>query len=193
MHPGRGELQVLHELAPFVIKRYLPGTPATRPARDEVATWSTPAIASAGGRAQVVLNGWKRKAGYDLETGEELWRLRGGGDLPVPMPQVAGETIVLTNGQGRSPIYAVRAAARGDLTPTEGLKDLPPGLLWWLPKRLVANLTSDGPAGVIAADDRLDDVDARQAKGTKADGMDGPTISAGYIPDRGGLRQVLSS
>jgi outer membrane protein assembly factor BamB len=80
-----------------------------------------------GGAAsrQVVVNGWKQIGGYDLKTGRELWRLKGGGDIPVPTPVVDGQLVVITNahGQGR-PIYAVRTDAAGDLTATKS------GLAW---------------------------------------------------------------
>ena len=54
-------------------------------------TWSTPTIHQEGGRAQLIVNGYKHIGGYDLRTGKELWRLQGGGDIPVPTPVVAHE------------------------------------------------------------------------------------------------------
>ena len=53
---------------------------------DEVATWSTPAIIETDDVTQLVCNGYRRMAGYDFETGEELWHLSDGGDIPVPTP-----------------------------------------------------------------------------------------------------------
>ncbi|MGI9516274.1 MAG: PQQ-binding-like beta-propeller repeat protein, partial [Pirellulaceae bacterium] len=119
--------------------------------REDVATWSTPAVVESGGRTQIVCNGYKQMAGYDLETGEQLWTLSGGGDVPVPTPLFAHETIYITNGHGRSPTYAIAPDARGDLTPgkresddeEESEKDdsddkqeiaeeeLPEGLVWY--------------------------------------------------------------
>jgi outer membrane protein assembly factor BamB len=85
--------------------------------RDEYATWSTPAVCRDGGRAQVVLNGYKRMAGYDLATGTELWHMSGGGDIPVPTPIVANGLIYISNGHGKmNPIYAVRPSAAGEIT-----------------------------------------------------------------------------
>jgi len=110
------------------------GRELRRVSRQEVATWCTPAVCESGGRTQVICNGWKHMGAYDLETGEELWKLSGGGDIPVPTPQVAQGLIFLTSGHARSPIYAIRADARGDLTPQEGEK-LPEGLAWWKPGR----------------------------------------------------------
>ena len=93
------------------------GRELRRVPRTDVPTWCTPAICDAGGHTQVICNGFKHMGGYDLDTGAELWKLAGGGDIPVPTPQVAQGLIFLTSGHSRSPIFAVRADARGDLTP----------------------------------------------------------------------------
>lgn len=105
------------------------GKEVMRVDRGDVATWSTPAIHFGKGITQLVCNGYKKMAGYDLATGKELWSLSDGGDIPVPTPVVAGDTFFLTNGHSKSPIYAVRADARGVLTPTDDNK--PAGLEWW--------------------------------------------------------------
>lgn len=92
-----------------------------RTARNDVPTWSTPAVHVANGRAQVVVNGWKHIGGYDLETGQEIWRMTGGGDIPVPTPITAHGLVFITNAHGRmSPIYAVRPTANGDISLKEG-------------------------------------------------------------------------
>ncbi|APZ95210.1 PQQ-binding-like beta-propeller repeat protein [Fuerstiella marisgermanici] len=96
----------------------------------EVATWSTPAVILHDGRRQIVCNGYKQMAGYDYETGERLWHLNGGGDIPVPMPLFADGLIHLTNGHGKSPSYAIKPSATGNITPSKNgtKKD---GLAWW--------------------------------------------------------------
>lgn len=108
------------------------GRELRRVKREEVSTWSTPAIYTGGGRTQLICNGWKHMGGYDLETGEEFWKLNGGGDVPVPTPLVAHGLIFLTNGHGRSPIYVIRPDAKGDITPKDE-KDQP-GVAWWKAK-----------------------------------------------------------
>ncbi|MEK7678018.1 MAG: PQQ-binding-like beta-propeller repeat protein [Verrucomicrobiota bacterium] len=88
-----------------------------RTSRTDVPTWSTPTILTHQGRAQVVVNGYKHVGGYDAQTGQELWKLAGGGDIPVPTPVVAHGLIFITSAHGRmAPIYAVRAGATGDIT-----------------------------------------------------------------------------
>jgi outer membrane protein assembly factor BamB len=67
----------------------------------------------------VVANGWPWILAYDLETGRELWRLRGGGDNPIPTPFAADGLIFITNAHGgKSPIFAVRPDASGDISAT---------------------------------------------------------------------------
>ena len=84
----------------------------------EVATWSTPLVVTTEDPQQIVCNGYRQMAGYDLNTGSRIWHLNGGGDVPVPTPLFANGLIYLTNGHGRSPMYAIKPNATGDLTPS---------------------------------------------------------------------------
>ena len=89
--------------------------------RDDVPTWSTPTVHEVDGRAQIVVNGFRHIGGYDLETGEELWRMTGGGDIPTPTPVVADGLIFITNSHGgEAPIFAINEGASGDITPAPG-------------------------------------------------------------------------
>jgi outer membrane protein assembly factor BamB len=91
-----------------------------RTPRRDVPTWSTPSLVAAAGRTQIAVNGWHHTGGYDFATGRELWKLAGGGDIPVPTPIAAHGLIYFTSAHGpRSPIRAIRADASGDLTPAE--------------------------------------------------------------------------
>ncbi|HSF17654.1 MAG TPA: PQQ-binding-like beta-propeller repeat protein [Vicinamibacteria bacterium] len=86
--------------------------------RDDVPTWSTPNIYRGPRGDSVVLNGFKHIGGYELTTGRPIWKMSGGGDIPVPTPVVAGELIFITNAHGPgSPIYVVPTSAEGELTP----------------------------------------------------------------------------
>lgn len=85
--------------------------------RSDVPTWGTPAVVETRGRKQIVVNGWKHSGGYDLAGGRELWRLTGGGDIPVPTPVFANEWIYLTSAHGNlRPMRAIRPGAVGDIT-----------------------------------------------------------------------------
>ncbi|MGH9315201.1 MAG: PQQ-binding-like beta-propeller repeat protein [Vicinamibacterales bacterium] len=88
-----------------------------RTSRSDVPTWSTPAVYTGPGPAQVIVNGWRHIGGYDLNTGKELWRMKGGGDIPVPTPIVAHGLIYITNAHGpASPVYAIKPTATGDIS-----------------------------------------------------------------------------
>ncbi|HZR18492.1 MAG TPA: PQQ-binding-like beta-propeller repeat protein [Verrucomicrobiae bacterium] len=92
-----------------------------RTSRDDTTTWSTPTVYADGPRPQLIVNGWKHMGGYDLVTGEEIWRLAGGGDCPVPTPVVWNDLIFLTSAHGpRRPLYAVRTDAQGDVSLRDG-------------------------------------------------------------------------
>lgn len=83
-------------------------------------SWGTPAIFSSPSRTQVVINGWPWIVAYDFENGNELWRIHGGGDNPVPTPFEAHGKIFITNAHGaQSPIYVVEPGASGDITPSD--------------------------------------------------------------------------
>ena len=97
----------------------------------EVATWSTPLVVTTEDRNQIVCNGYRQMAGYDLRTGARIWHLNGGGDIPVPTPLFSNGLIYLTNGHGRSPVYAIQPTATGDLSPSDD-EATKPGLTWWI-------------------------------------------------------------
>jgi outer membrane protein assembly factor BamB len=81
-------------------------------------TWCTPAISTTGGRTQVVVNGWKQIGGFDFNDGREIWKIEGGGDIPVPTPLVVGDMVFLTSAHGKfRPLRAVRLTSSGDVTP----------------------------------------------------------------------------
>ena len=101
-------------LAAFDVKD---GTEIWRTPRKDYPTWSTPTVAAAGGTTQVLCNGFNEMAGYDLADGKRLWRLRGGGDIPVPTPVVADGIAYFTSAHGLNwPVFAVKLSARGGVT-----------------------------------------------------------------------------
>jgi outer membrane protein assembly factor BamB len=86
--------------------------------RNDVPTWGCPTIVEHGDRTQIAVNGWHHSGGYALEDGKELWRLDGGGDIPVPTPVFENGLIYLTSAHGRlRPMRAIRPDATGDITP----------------------------------------------------------------------------
>jgi outer membrane protein assembly factor BamB len=91
-----------------------------RTPRKDVPTWGTPAVVEDGAGRQVVVNGWKHSGGYAWDGGKELWRMKGGGDIPVPTPVMAKGLVYLTSAHGKwRPMRAIRPSARGDVTPSD--------------------------------------------------------------------------
>jgi outer membrane protein assembly factor BamB len=94
------------------------GAELWRTPRQDVPTWSTPTIHEGPDRTELIVNGFKHSGGYDPHTGRELWKLSGGGDIPVPTPVVAHDLIYLASAHGpKAPLCAVRIGATGDITP----------------------------------------------------------------------------
>jgi outer membrane protein assembly factor BamB len=122
IHDGRllilADVQKDSFLAAFDVKT---GKELWRTPRADVPTWGSPAVIEVGGRAQVVVNGWKHVGGYDFETGKEIWKLSATGDIPVPTPIFAHGLIFLTSAHGPgSPVYAIKPTASGDISLEDG-------------------------------------------------------------------------
>jgi outer membrane protein assembly factor BamB len=133
----------------LAILRLNDGQELLRVPRSDVATWSTPLVINTDQGPQIVCNGFREMAGYDLASGRRRWWLSGGGDVPVPTPLFADGLIVLTNGHRRNPIYAIAPTARGELKatslPPAGFEQEPPsdeeisrrreqGVVWCAPR-----------------------------------------------------------
>jgi hypothetical protein len=92
-----------------------------RTERDEYPGWSTPNIYSYDGTDYIVVNGFKHRGAYNFLTGEERWRMSGGGDIPIPTPIISDKSIFFNSAHGRqSPIISVKKDASGDITLNEG-------------------------------------------------------------------------
>lgn len=92
-----------------------------RQERDEISGWCTPNIYFDGNKARVAVNGYKHRGAYDLESGEEIWRMSGGGDIPVPAPIVWKDLVYFNSAHGRSsPLMAVKNTAEGEIAYPKG-------------------------------------------------------------------------
>lgn len=111
------------------------GNEIWRTPRKDVPTWGTPSVVEVGGRPQIIVNGWKHIGGYDLPTGKEIWRMTGGGDIPVPTPVYGNGLLFITNAHGSmSPIYAIKPeAAGGDIT-LKGQATSSTSIAWFTPR-----------------------------------------------------------
>src|SRR5215217_6708861 len=88
-----------------------------RKSREDVPTWSTPTVHEVNGRTQLLVNGMRHVGAYDFKTGEVIWKLSGGGDIPVPTPVVSDGLVFVTNAHGlMAPVYAIKETASGDIS-----------------------------------------------------------------------------
>jgi outer membrane protein assembly factor BamB len=102
--------------------------------RDEYPGWCTPNVYTHAGKTIVALNGYKHTGGYDFETGKEIWRMSGGGDIQIPTPVVGKGLVYFNSAHGRSsPIIAVKTDAAGDITLKEG-ETANSGVAWSIPR-----------------------------------------------------------
>lgn len=100
--------------------------------RDEIPGWSTPNIYFDDNKPRVVLNGYKHRGAYDLETGEEIWKMSGGGDIPVPTPIVWKDLIFFNSAHGRhAPLMAVHNTIKGTLEYPEREENPGEGFAWF--------------------------------------------------------------
>ena len=90
--------------------------------RDDVPGWCTPTAHATKDGLQILVNGCKHIGAYWAKDGSEIWRMAGGGGIPVPAPVVADGLIYLTSNHRplkRShpikPIFVVKLSARGSL------------------------------------------------------------------------------
>jgi len=113
------------------------GKQAWRVERDELPSWSPPAIYAGRGRAELVTNGSNYIRGYDPLTGKELWRFSNGGkeaQVQMPAPLVANDLIIVTGGYpGNRPVKAFRPGASGDISLRAG-EESAPALAYRLPR-----------------------------------------------------------
>jgi outer membrane protein assembly factor BamB len=71
---------------------------------------------------------------YDFKTGKEIWKLTGGGDIPIPTPVVQDGLIFITNAHGpKAPVYAIRETATGDISLADGASSNA-GIAWTAPR-----------------------------------------------------------
>jgi outer membrane protein assembly factor BamB len=90
--------------------------------RDEKTNYSTPFLWKNSVRTELVTGG-KTARSYEPSTGELLWQLRIDGFYNIPSPVAGSDLLYLGNAGFRDTpgtLFAVKAGAEGDITPTEG-------------------------------------------------------------------------
>jgi outer membrane protein assembly factor BamB len=111
-HEGPSALYALNKLT---------GETIWKVQRDEPTCWATPLVVETIAGKQVVMNGQNYARGYDLETGEELWRCGGQTERPVASA-VSGDGLVFVGSGFRGAFLgAFRPEGRGDLEGSEAV------------------------------------------------------------------------
>jgi len=104
-------------------------------ARKDVPTWGTPTVARVEDQTQILVNGWHQIGAYDFASGKEIWKLDGGGDIPVPTPIVGDGLAYFTSGHGQfGPMRGIRLDAKGDITP-EAVPKTNRSIAWVQPRK----------------------------------------------------------
>lgn len=109
-HEGPSALYALNKLTGEVL---------WKTERDEPTNWSTPLIVEFDGKQQIVMNGQNYARGYDLETGQELWRCGGQTERPCASAVADEERVYVGSGFRGSFLGAFRPTGQGDIAGTE--------------------------------------------------------------------------
>ena len=92
-----------------------------RTPRPAGSTWSSPLIATVAGKKQVIVAATKFVAGYELETGRQIWKATGLGRNVIPMPVVSDGVVIAMSGYQSPNLLAIRLGREGDLTGTDAI------------------------------------------------------------------------
>ena len=80
--------------------------------------YSTPLIVDFNGAQQMITVGSKAAYAHDPQTGRELWKLDHAGFSPAARPVSDGTNVVISTGNGKAEMIAVRLGGTGSLTET---------------------------------------------------------------------------
>lgn len=86
--------------------------------KDYHKAYSTPAIVTIDGHAQIISPSAGATAAYDATTGEEAWRIRSGGMNAAALPLIDDGLIFATTAASGYQLFAARTGGHGDVTDT---------------------------------------------------------------------------
>lgn len=87
-----------------------------RKEREEISGWCTPNIYFENNKARVVVNGYQHRGAYDLSSGEEVWKMSGGGDIQIPTPVIWKDLLIFSSAHGRhAPLMAINNNVVGEI------------------------------------------------------------------------------
>ncbi len=126
--------------------------------RDEPSAWSTPKIVSINGKKQIIHSGENYCRGYDLKTGEELWKASGLSTRPVASPVAKGNVGFFASSRQGSVLNAFALDGTGDISSNA---------LWKIDRQ-----TPDCPS-LLLSDNRIFYISANQGIVSCANSDDG--------------------
>jgi outer membrane protein assembly factor BamB len=134
-------IQVDNEVNSFIIALdAVTGEEKWKAAREEKTNYSSPYIWKNKTRTELIAGG-KTARSYDPVNGEILWELKTGGEQNIPSP-VGDENILYLGNTGgneaKGNLFAVKAGAKGDITPKEG-EATSNGVVWVFPDAGLGN------------------------------------------------------
>jgi outer membrane protein assembly factor BamB len=92
-----------------------------RTARDGSNNWSTPAVVTHAGRAQIVVSAPAAVHGYDFETGASIWSATGLGTNTIPQPVQHEDMVIVMSGYRDPKLLAIRLGREGNLDGTDAI------------------------------------------------------------------------
>jgi len=112
-HQGQSMLHVLDKLSGDIIWEV---------ERDEISSWSSPAVIEFDGSPQLLTTATNKTRSYNLETGQVLWECGGLTRNVIPSPLYADGLTYLMSGFRGSALMAVDLSlASGDITDSEAI------------------------------------------------------------------------
>ena len=91
-----------------------------RTARDERTSWATPLVLENNGKPQVVTSATSLIRGYDLATGDLIWKCGGMTANVIPSPVAGNDLLYALSGYRGNALLAIRyGGAQGDITGTK--------------------------------------------------------------------------
>jgi outer membrane protein assembly factor BamB len=82
-------------------------------------SWSTPVIARAGSRDELIAPGNQFIIAYDPQTGKELWRSKGLESNAIPTPLVGHGLVIVSAGYPSKRVLAIKLGGQDDVSKTQ--------------------------------------------------------------------------
>ena len=106
-HEGQSKIQAFNRTT---------GKEVWKTDRDEPSAWSTPVVVDVAGSPQIIHAGDNFSRGYELKSGEEIWRASGLSDRPVATPVAYKNLGIFSSSRNGSTLQAYFLDKTGDIS-----------------------------------------------------------------------------